>query len=243
MSTDEAVVCLFAKLPIKKICFFAENKRISWVGQGSKLRRKHTTSGSLEAMSQYHFSFFSTSPPICVDKSLRDKPKVFERPAYMNLGCSQEGQVAQYFCMRIRNSRVVSNKNIAHKFWSYLNRNPCSSELFQNRISVQDICFQMVKNSFSREFLLQVVPTCLSALARLPYRMFIYSRLKDLLFKFGTEPALSCRILEELSSPECSVNCLYYIKNKHSSFNCLNVWSHFSLTPTTWNCIEKATDY
>ncbi|RCN38804.1 hypothetical protein ANCCAN_15279 [Ancylostoma caninum] len=73
-------------------------------------------------------------------------------------------------------------------------------------VITQAVISKMVKNLFDREFLLQVVPTCISALARLPYRMFIYSRIKDLLFKYGAEPAFSCRILEELSSYECSVS-------------------------------------
>ncbi|EYB87779.1 hypothetical protein Y032_0257g396 [Ancylostoma ceylanicum] len=73
-------------------------------------------------------------------------------------------------------------------------------------VITQAVVSKMVKNSFNHDFLLQVVPTCISALARLPYRMFIYSRIKDLLFKFGTESAFSCRILEELSSSECSAH-------------------------------------
>ncbi|VDM65098.1 unnamed protein product [Strongylus vulgaris] len=71
-------------------------------------------------------------------------------------------------------------------------------------IITQAIVSGMVKGSFNRDFLLQVVPACMSAIAKLPYRMFIYSRIKDLFFKFGTEQTFSRRILDELTSAECS---------------------------------------
>ncbi|KAK6730022.1 hypothetical protein RB195_006838 [Necator americanus] len=73
-------------------------------------------------------------------------------------------------------------------------------------VLTQALVSTMVRSTVSNDFLLQFVPVCVSALARLPYRMFINSRIKDLLLKFGNDSAFLHRIVQELSCPECSVH-------------------------------------
>ncbi|VDL65688.1 unnamed protein product [Nippostrongylus brasiliensis] len=58
----------------------------------------------------------------------------------------------------------------------------------------QALVTKMVKGSMSVEFLQQSVPVYISALAKLPYRIFIYSRIKDLLVKFQQEAAIASSI-------------------------------------------------
>ncbi|VDL66079.1 unnamed protein product [Nippostrongylus brasiliensis] len=58
----------------------------------------------------------------------------------------------------------------------------------------QALVTKMVKGSMSVEFLQQSVPVYISALAKLPYRIFIYSRIKDLLVKFQHEVAIASSI-------------------------------------------------
>ncbi|CAJ0592838.1 unnamed protein product [Cylicocyclus nassatus] len=71
-------------------------------------------------------------------------------------------------------------------------------------VITQAVVSKIVKGSLNHDFLIQVIPTCMAAIARLPYRMFIYSRIKDFLLKFASEETLLRRMLDELASPECS---------------------------------------
>lgn len=66
-------------------------------------------------------------------------------------------------------------------------------------VLVQALVTKLVKSSVEPVFLLQVVPVYIAALLKLPYRMFIYSRIKDLLLKFADESAIALRISDELT--------------------------------------------
>ncbi|KAK6018159.1 hypothetical protein OSTOST_16268 [Ostertagia ostertagi] len=65
-------------------------------------------------------------------------------------------------------------------------------------VLTQALVSKMVKSSMDPDFLLQIVPSYVAALVRLPYRIFIYSRIKDLLFKFGDDSTIASRITVEL---------------------------------------------
>ncbi|KAJ1363290.1 hypothetical protein KIN20_023126 [Parelaphostrongylus tenuis] len=67
-------------------------------------------------------------------------------------------------------------------------------------VLLQALVTKMVKSPMEPVFLLQVVPMYISALVKLPYRLFIYSRIKDLLFKFVDEPSIALRISGELTN-------------------------------------------
>ncbi|VDO61545.1 unnamed protein product [Heligmosomoides polygyrus] len=67
-------------------------------------------------------------------------------------------------------------------------------------IMTQTTVTKMVKGSMDAEFLLQQVPSYVAMLASLPYRIFVYSRMKDLIFKFGEDPVIGQRIYAELTS-------------------------------------------
>ncbi|VDM56238.1 unnamed protein product [Angiostrongylus costaricensis] len=66
-------------------------------------------------------------------------------------------------------------------------------------VLVQALVTKLVKSSMDPVFLLQVAPVYIAALLKLPYRMFIYSRVKDLLLKFADESAIALRISDELT--------------------------------------------
>uniref|UniRef100_A0A7I4XWH2 Protein RST1 n=1 Tax=Haemonchus contortus TaxID=6289 RepID=A0A7I4XWH2_HAECO len=65
-------------------------------------------------------------------------------------------------------------------------------------VLTQALVSKMVKSSMDPDFLLQTVPLYVVALAKLPYRIFVYSRIKDLLSKFGDDSAIASRIKVEL---------------------------------------------
>lgn len=67
-------------------------------------------------------------------------------------------------------------------------------------VLIQALVTKLVKSSMEPIFLLHIVPVYTSALVKLPYRMFIYSRIKDLLFKFADDDAIALRISNELTN-------------------------------------------
>ncbi|VDO48090.1 unnamed protein product [Haemonchus placei] len=65
-------------------------------------------------------------------------------------------------------------------------------------VLTQALVSKMIKGAMDPDFLLQTVPLYVAALAKLPYRIFVYSRIKDLLLKFGDDSAIASRIAVEL---------------------------------------------
>ncbi|KJH46606.1 hypothetical protein DICVIV_07309 [Dictyocaulus viviparus] len=66
-------------------------------------------------------------------------------------------------------------------------------------VLIQALVAKLLRSSMDLRFYAHVVPIYVSALIKLPYRMFIYSRIKDILIKFVEEPTIMSRISDNLA--------------------------------------------
>uniref|UniRef100_A0A1I7XQM8 Glutaredoxin-1 n=1 Tax=Heterorhabditis bacteriophora TaxID=37862 RepID=A0A1I7XQM8_HETBA len=70
---------------------------------------------------------------------------------------------------------------------------------------------KLLKHPFSSDFLHNVVPLYAVSLARLPYILFVYARLKSILIGFSQDKLLVDRILKELKNNDCEMTAKSFV--------------------------------